>query len=74
MDAKINYLKAKLSLSGKDKKSVNLKHDKPTGTGIGSGTKIDGKQVTMPKLSKEAQEFVDAKGMSAERVRTILGE
>jgi DNA repair exonuclease SbcCD ATPase subunit len=73
MDAEINYRDAKLILAGKGDKSVNLKGDTPTGTGIGKPSENGGSdKTTMPKLDPVAQEYAEKMGMSAEDVNKAL--
>jgi len=71
-DAKINYLQAKLIMKETNKKSVNLKGDKPQGTGVPGGSKEDSPDNTMPKLDEHAEAFVKWAGMDSKKVTAAL--
>jgi hypothetical protein len=61
MDAEINFNKAMRVLEKSDKKSVNLKGDKPKGTGIGNATNNQTKDnISLPdNIDPEAKEYMD---------------
>jgi hypothetical protein len=71
IDAKINYLKAKMIMQEKGGK-LNLKGDTPKGTGIGSATDNQTKDPVAPKLDAYAQEYAEATGMKPEEVAKAL--
>ncbi|MHC4397713.1 MAG: hypothetical protein ACYS1A_18880, partial [Planctomycetota bacterium] len=61
LDAEVNFNKAMRVIEKErgGEKSVNLKGDIPQGTGIGSPTKVTGKEPVMPTLDKDAQDYLD---------------
>jgi len=75
IDAKMNYLKAKLVLQSKGKK-LNLKGDNPKATGVDSPSKQDTKTVELPSnMNADETAMVDwlrGKGMKDEEIAKKL--
>ena len=77
MDARLNYADAERAMLRKKMATpvapkVNLKGEKPNGTGVDHGTKVETKKVKDIELDPYAAEFVAKTGMSKESVNKSL--
>ncbi len=71
-DADRNFNRALAKVRKSTSPKTNLKGDTPKGTGVNVNTQMQEKETPIPKLDKDAQDFVERTGMKKEAIAKAL--